>query len=144
HFALRPAGFLFLGASESPDGGSGLFMRFDNTAHVYESRTGTSRVARPLVDGPIPLLHAGPRASEPRAAERLSPADLHHRLLEQYAPPSMIVTEEHHVVHMSASVGRYLQLRGGEPTRDLLLLARPELRPDLRTALHQAARERAT
>ena len=32
--------------------------------------------------------------------------------------------------------------RGGEPSRDLLRLMRPELRLDLRTALHQAARER--
>ena len=71
------------------------------------------------------------------------PADVHHRLLEQYGPPSLVVTEEHNVVHMSEKVGRYLQMMGGEPSRELLALVRPELRPDLRTALHQAGIERS-
>src|SRR5262249_50405198 len=48
------------------------------------------------------------------------------------------------VVHMSERAGRYMQIRGGEPSRDLLQLVRQELRPDLRTALHQATKERAS
>jgi PAS domain S-box-containing protein len=55
----------------------------------------------------------------------------------------MVITEEDNVVHMSETVGRYLQIAGGEPSRDVLRLVRPELRPDLRTALHQSARERS-
>src|SRR5581483_8987765 len=81
------------------------------------------------------------RTPEPRP-DRVLPADLHLRLLEQYAPPSLVVTEEHNIVHMSERVGRYMQVRGGEPTRDLLVLVLPELRPDLRTALHEASKGR--
>ena len=144
HFALRPGGYLFLGTSESPDGANDLFLRVDTTAHVYESRTVTSRLAIPLADAPITVPKLPARTPEPRPPEKISPADLHQRLLEQYAPPSAIVTEDHNVVHMSDRVGRYMQLRGGEVSRDLLTLVRPELRPDLRTALHQAAKARAT
>src|SRR5262245_12314895 len=144
HFALRPGGYLFLGTSESPDGANDLFLRIDANAHVYESRTVTSRLAIPLADGPIAMPKLPVRAPEPRPAEKISPADLHQRLLEQYAPPSVVVTEEHNVVHMSDRAGRFMQIRGGEPSRDLLTLVRAELRPDLRTALHQATKERTT
>ena len=142
HFALRPGGFLFLGTSESPETTSELFARFDGAAHLYESRSVVSRLALPLADLPValPLTHA--RVAEPRSGERISPADLHQRLLEQYAPPSLIVSEEHNIVHVSEHGGRYLVVAGGEPTRDVLALVRPELRPDLRTALYQAAKER--
>jgi two-component system CheB/CheR fusion protein len=39
-------------------------------------------------------------------------------------------------------VGQYLQVGGGEPTNNLLKLVRPELRVELRTALHQATQNR--
>jgi two-component system, chemotaxis family, CheB/CheR fusion protein len=141
HFALRPGGYLFLGGSESPDGNNDLFLRFDHNAHIYESRTPTSRLALALTEVPVSTLRPVARAAEARQ-DRVFPADLHQRLLERYAPPSVVITEEHHVVHMSERVGRFMQVRGGEPTRDLLLLVRPELRPDLRTALHQATKQR--
>ncbi|HMF98645.1 MAG TPA: CheR family methyltransferase [Vicinamibacterales bacterium] len=144
HFALRPGGYLFLGTSESPDGTNDLFLRIDANAHVYESRTVTSRLTIPHIDTPITVPKLPARSPEQRPPEKISPADLHQRLLEQYAPPSVIVTEDHNVVHMSDRAGRFLQIRGGEPSRDLLTLVRAEMRPDLRTALHQAAKDRTT
>src|SRR3954452_21002676 len=142
HFALRPGGYLFLGTSESPDSANtNLFLRLDANAHVYESRTATSRLAIPLADAPL-IVPKLPARAEPRLQDRISPADLHQRVLEQYAPPSVIVTADYTVVHISDQAGKYLQVRGGEPSRDLLLLLRPELRPDVRTALHQAAKAR--
>ena len=71
---------------------------------------------------------------------RLVPAELHQRLLERYGPPSIVVTDEHNIVHLSERANRFLQVAPGEPTRDLLKLVRPDLRPDVRSALHEAAR----
>ena len=142
HFALRPGGYLFLGGSESPDGSQDLFAVADKAAHIYESRPVTSRItlaSDATVTVPIrPAL----RPPDIPTDERVSRAELHMQLLERYAPPSVVVTDEYNVVHMSEHAGRYLQVSGGEPTRDLLRLVRPELRPDLRTVLHQALRER--
>jgi len=143
HFALRPGGYLFLGASESPDGRNDLFMTIDKDAHLYESRTVTSRPT-PHTSEPV-LAHAHlfpPPRAEVRAPERFAPADVHQRLLEQYASPSLVATEHHQVVHMSATVGRYLRVAAGEPSADLMQLIRPELRAELRLALHEAARQR--
>ena len=52
------------------------------------------------------------------------------------------MNEEFSVVHMSDRVGRYLRVPGGEPSREVLRMVHPDLRADLRAALHQAVRER--
>jgi len=64
-------------------------------------------------------------------------------LLEQYAPPSIVVNEEYDIVHVSERAGRYLQIGGGEPSKNLLKLVRPELRLELRSALYQAAQQQS-
>ena len=87
-------------------------------------------------------LQMRPPALEVRPVERFAPLDAHHRLLEEYAPPSVIVTADHVLFHMSSRAGRYLQMTAGEPSRDLLRLVRPELRSELRTALYQSAKQR--
>lgn len=146
HFALRPGGFLFLGTSESPEGLSQRFATVDKAAHIYESRAAAKVLASRRPDAtttPVgPPLAASRRAGLP-SAERIVPADLHQRLLEEYAPPSLLVSPEHQVVHVSERAERYLQVSGGEPSREVLKLVHPDLRPVLRTALSQAVRDRS-
>ncbi len=145
HFALRPGGYLFLGGAETAEAADDLFAPFDKAAHVYESRTATTRLAPVVTEvPPLGAPRAETRVPDIRPPERLSPADVHQRLLEQYAPPSIVVTEEQQIVHISDSAARYLAVPSGEPTRDLLRLLRVELRTDVRTALHQAITERAS
>jgi len=142
HFALRQGGCLFLGSSETPDAASGLFVPLDVPAHLYQARDAASRVAPPASRLPTLKPWLEPPPSPSRLTDRMAPADLHQRLLEEFAPPSVIVSDEHHVVHVSERAGRYMQIRGGELARDLLLLVLPELRPDLRIALYRAEKER--
>jgi PAS domain S-box-containing protein len=132
-----------LGPSESPDGSSDLFAPFDRAAHLYESRMVTSRLVLPDTPSLAPA-RTITRPDDARPVERFAPIDAHHRLLEEYAPPSLIVTEDNTVVHMSGRAGAYLQMSAGEPSRDLLKLVRPELRVELRTALFQAAKNRTS
>ena len=82
------------------------------------------------------MTDAGPAT---RARDRLSYADLHQQLLEQYAPPSLVVNEQHEIVHLSDRAGEYLQLAGGEPSHNLLASVHPDLRLELSTALYQAS-----
>jgi two-component system CheB/CheR fusion protein len=138
HFALQPGALLMLGPSESPDGSGDLFASFDRTAHLYESRTVTSRLVLPEAPRAV-RTRALPRMVDPRPVERFAPLDAHHRLLEEYAPPSLVVTEDNTIVHMTSRAARYLQMVAGEPSRDLLRVVRPELRSELRGALFQAA-----
>ena len=85
-----------------------------------------------------------PQPPSPAPLERPTPvSELHYRLIEQYAPPSMLVNGDLEIVHLSEHAGRYLGLAGGEPTRQLLRLVHPALRLDLRTAIY-AARQKGS
>jgi chemotaxis methyl-accepting protein methylase len=147
HFALNPGGFLFLGSSESVDGAIDLFASYNRENHIFQSRQATPRAY------PIPESIPNFRIDKPHIAllpeqdskvlERISFGDLHQQLLEQYAPPSIVVNEEYDIVHLSERAGRYLQVGGGEPSQNLLKLVRPELRLDLRSALYQAVQRQS-
>lgn len=146
HFALNPSGHLFLGASESTEGASDLFVTVDKDHHIFRTRPVPPR-AFPLPDitfrPSLPALsERGKTPEEKRAIERLSYADLHQRLLEHYGPPSVVVNEDYEIVHLSDRAGEYMQLSGGEPSHNLLKIIRPELRLELRTALYQAVHDR--
>ncbi|MDX6693479.1 MAG: two-component system, chemotaxis family, CheB/CheR fusion protein [Blastocatellia bacterium] len=149
HFALNPGGFMFLGSSESVDGSTDLFMTVDKEAHIYQSRAVAARLPLPVNDHAVTRRvaeqrHKDESLQETRAIERLSYADLHQRLVEQYVPPSVVVNEEYDIVHLSERAGRYMQVAGGEPSHNLLKMVRPEIRMELRTALYQAVQKRAS
>ncbi len=155
HFSLDPSGYLFLGTSESVEGAGDLFLAVDKENRIYQSRPVETRLPIPIPDlsaatppHPAPPFqpppsseHAGVLAR--RARERLSFLDLHQRLLEQYAPPSVVVNDSYDIVHLSERAGRYMTVGGGEPSHNLLKLVHAELHLELRAALYQATQQRA-
>lgn len=145
HFALNPGGFLFLGTSESVDGASDLFASFNRDAHLFQSREVNIR-SYPMPET-IPSFSIAQTITtttqhEKKVLERITFSDLHHRLLEEYAPPSLVVNEEYEIVHLSGTVGKYLQISGGEITQNLLKLLKEELRLEVRSALYQAVQNK--
>jgi len=142
HYALRPSGFLVLGTSETVDS-SNLFQTADKKRCVYRKRN---------VPAPEPRLPVFPvqhrllpreKSDGDHAGEPIAYGMLHQRMVEQYAPPSILVNPDDRVVHLSDHAGRYLVHPGGEPTTSVFKLVREELRIELRSALH-SARERET
>ena len=65
-----------------------------------------------------------------RAFERL--------LLDEFAPPAVMVNAEGKIVYVSGATGRFLQLPGGMTRTNVVDMALPALRPGLHTALHRA------
>ena len=147
HFALNPGGYLMLGASESVDGAVDLYSVVDKEHRIYQGRASESRLVFPVPDGGLATqlgkLPEPRRMRESHATPRFSYGELHHRLLERYGPPSVVVNEEYEVLHMSESAGKFMQIQGGELSSNLLMLIRPELRLELRAALYQAAHNKS-
>ncbi|TAM99243.1 MAG: PAS domain S-box protein, partial [Rhodanobacteraceae bacterium] len=141
HFALRPGGMLFLGSSESADAAASHFEMVDKKHRIYRARA-LARSARRISMLPIPAGGAGPAppggATPPREQHGFNFADVHQRVLEYYAPPSVIVDRDSNILHLSEHAGRYLRFGGGEPTRNLVSVVHPALRAELRSALFQA------
>ncbi|RVJ77274.1 chemotaxis protein CheB [Sinorhizobium medicae] len=138
HYALNAGGFLFLGSSESADC-PGLFRPVDREARIYRALAGAG--ARPMV---LPAL-LGPHKPEMKStiirtppAGHVSDAAVHRQMLEKIAPPSMLVDESHHAIHLSENAGRFLKPSGGPVSTAATDLVREEFRFDLRAALHRA------
>lgn len=150
HFALRPGGYLFLGSSESADVANELFTPVDKRNRIFRaldvSNTGrnSGRNSGHKPGRQLPGTSAASMPHETLATAKAKPgrkpsfADLHHRALARRMPPSLIVDIDGNILHMSEGVGRFLQLAGGEPSRNLLNLVLPPLRLALRSTLFQA------
>lgn len=138
HYSLRPGGYLFLGSAESADARTELFATYDREARIY--------TAKPRSHNSIELLNQLPREhrkdlpaalrKEPRRDR--SPAGAHVGTLEKAAPPSVVVDEDHRIVNMSGNAGRFIMPPEGPLSQELPDIVRPELRAELRSALHRA------
>ncbi len=139
NFALRRDGFLFLGGSESAERSSALFSVVDKKQRIYKARPSERYQRPPAMPSPgrwnvrIPQLPVQTSEQPP-----ISYGEIHYKLVEQFAPPSVLVNEEYEIVHVSEHAGRFLRVGGGEPTRDLVKTVHPALKLDLQSALFEA------
>jgi two-component system, chemotaxis family, CheB/CheR fusion protein len=140
HYALNPGGMLFLGTSETVGEFVDLFSTLDRKSKLYQRR---EEVAGALRTGSLPLLPGdGPviRPSGKAPVESKVPVrELTERaLLQQYAPPSVVVNERGDILYLHGRTGKYLEPAPGEAGMNILKMAREGLRADLATALHKA------
>lgn len=148
HFALNPGGYLFLGSSESADSASDLYTSYNREHHIFQSRQVLLQ-SYPVPESVPSFQHVQSAPSRPsghaenRLHDRMTFSDIHLRLLEQYAPPSLVVNEEYDIIHLTDRAGKYLRITGGEPSQNLLKLVRDELRLELRAALYQAVQRQS-
>ena len=141
HYALRPGGYLFLGLSENVARYNDLFRSLDRKNRLFQRR---DLFARPL----MPLRQFLPHARQDTSASDASRGALLQRssllqkvantVLEHFVPAYVIVNGSGEALYFSAGTGKYLQAAAGPPTQDVVAMARPGLRADLRTALHLA------
>ena len=140
HYGLLPNGYLFLGISESAENPPGLFVTVSREARIYQAVDLPNARLPPLgrlkLEAPIPQVPLR-LASLSRLPARVD-SSLHRKAMEEMAPPSMLVDEGHLIVNLSESCGRFLFHPGGPMTNDAADVVRPELRLELRAALHRA------
>ncbi len=140
-YALRPGGFLVLGTSETVNA-SEFFLAEDRKRSIYR-RLNVAAAEPRLPVFSAPRQRVAHRAPIPGARhEPLVSGAVHQRLVEQYAPPSVLLSPDDHVVHFSAHAGRYLVHPGGSPTTNVFRIVRDELRVELRAAVSVARAQR--
>ena len=149
HFALVEGGALFLGSSETTAGADDLFDPIDKRARLFR-RVGPTRHGQfefPTPTGfALTTLLGGVGAGRPGESERGEPrvarasiAQMTQRaLVERYTPPSIVVDRQFRIVYFHGRTEPFLDQPRGEPTRDLLTLARDSVRGPIRLALHAA------
>ena len=145
HYSLVPRGLLLLGSSESVARHDDLFAPLEKEHRIFQRRDGRSpplKISSRFADGQVTS-----RTSETvaRTARFKGGTDWPRalaiaasRVLERFASPYVVVTEDGNVAHYSSHVGGVLQPAIGPPSRNIFTMARHGLRHGLRTALRTA------
>ncbi|HUE76398.1 MAG TPA: chemotaxis protein CheB [Longimicrobiales bacterium] len=139
HYSLSAEGLLVLGTSEAVDT-SKLFRAVDKEHRIYRCRGVTPAEARIPVF-PLKRTRHPVTVEEDRPRGGVAPGALHQRLVERYAPPSLLVSADDTVLHLSEHAGRYLDHPGGEPSVNVFRIIREELHTELRVALRAARQQ---
>lgn len=141
HYALKTGGYLFLGTSESISRFDHLFRTVDKHHRIFQAREHAHREWHPPA---FLQRERGPEDGEEMRQTAFSGIQLRHRVerqvLERHAPPHVVVRGDGEVAYFSAGTGGFLEVPRGQPSRQLLDMVRRDLRPDLRTLLHDVAR----
>ena len=144
HYALKPTGFLVLGPSESIGTLSESFHQVEKTHKIYRVRPAAGKPAPPMSEGRraegrvdlrerIAEGRAGPDVQ--READRL--------VLAEHGPPGAIVDDDMNIVQVRGHTAPYLELSPGEPTHNLLKMAREGLIAGLGKAIRTARQTNA-
>ena len=158
HYALKPEGFLFLGASESIGGFTDLFEPVDKKHKIY------SKKAAPTPAFHLPVRKDRGEQPSPRPADA-SPADgqsdrqeppegfrgelnaqreADRVTVNQFAPPGVLINAELQILQFRGPTGAYLEPPTGKASFDVLKMAREGLMLPLRAAINKAKKENKT
>lgn len=152
HYALKPGGFLFLGASESISGFTDLFEPVDKKHKIYARKAaptpafqlparhdrerparGSRHEGRPLR---MPLAPGG--GTDAVRAELSAQHEADRVTVHQFAPPAVLINAELQILQFRGPTGAYLEPPSGKASFDILKMARNGLMLPLRTAINKA------
>ncbi|MFZ2870431.1 chemotaxis protein CheB [Zavarzinia sp.] len=142
-FALRDGGILLLGGAETAGDGDGRFALISKSERLYRhvGRGRPGDIAFPVATF---ARDQGRIGQGPATSRQAILAALCQRLvLEAHAPAAVLINEKHECLYSLGPTDRFLHVAPGTPSHDLLVMARPELRNQLRTAIQRAALEKS-
>lgn len=143
HYALKPGGFLFLGTSETPGESSHLFAAIDRKWSFFQRSFEETTAPMPsdfaLYD-PNRLTLSDSQESQPKRSLREL---AEQALLEQYAPPEVVINEQGTILYFHGKTGKYLEPASGEASLNLFRMAREGLHIVLPTAVREAMKQQS-
>jgi two-component system CheB/CheR fusion protein len=155
HYALKPEGSLFLGASESIGGFGDLFAAVDKKQKIFTRKPAPTlafhlpvkndransmvgKASRPSIlkgrDGGGATDGFRSELNAEREADRLA--------LHQFAPPGVLINGDMRILQFRGPTSAYLEPPTGKASFDLLRMARDGLVLPLRAAIAGAIREK--
>jgi two-component system CheB/CheR fusion protein len=138
HYALNPGGFLLLGASETVGSFANLFDVVDPKSRIYVKKAAGMRQHPHFYGGdvltgePADVQHT-PLTSAPLKWQRA--ADF--VVLNEYAPAGVLVNDQFDILQFRGQTGDYLAPPPGEPSHNLLKMAREGLMLPLHDLLNE-------
>jgi two-component system CheB/CheR fusion protein len=143
HYTLNAGGFLFLGNSETIGTDAGFFAPLSAKSRLYRRRDSVL-LAEPAV---LPALSgrslpaAWPEMKTPEPSTNLQ-ALTEQLLLQQHAPPAVLVGDKGDILYVSGRTGKYLEPAAGKANWNVFAMAREGLRFELSNAFQRATRNK--
>lgn len=160
HYALKPEGFLLLGASESIGSFIDLFEPVDKKHRIYSKKPAQARPfqlpvkrtrAEPALAGQLERARApfatevGDEGAAQSARDELNvEREADRFLIKQFAPPSVVINAELQILQFRGQTGAYLEPATGIASFEVLKMAREGLMLPLRTAINEAKKDNKT
>lgn len=140
HYSLNLTGFLMLGTSESVKTASDLFTSVHESAKIYARKLTLTRPLFSFTTSSYPVVSA---ESQQRIVETITnnfdlAREIDQLISNRYAPVSVVVNDQMHILHLRGDTDPYLKLPPGTTDLNLLLMAREGFAIPLRTAIYQA------
>jgi two-component system CheB/CheR fusion protein len=142
HYALNPEGFLWLGKSESPGFFSKFFHVVEKTQKVY---------AKSKTKNPVQFSYSSMLSRENLGASRkvysIAQNDTDFQkeadrlILSKFAPPSVVINGNFEILQFRGRTVPFLEPANGQPSLNLLKMARPELLASLRSTIQSVKKE---
>ncbi|MDB6130912.1 MAG: regulator protein, partial [Verrucomicrobiales bacterium] len=145
HYAIKPEGFLWLGASESIGQFGSLFQTVDKTHRLYAKKPSSSwiRTERPPMM-PLQKLSTGsfsPQIAVPEFNVQDAQKEADRLILSTYTPPSILVDDNFEILQFRGDTSAYLELPKGKASFQLFKMARGGLSVTLQRLLSKAKKE---
>ncbi|MCU1340322.1 MAG: two-component hybrid sensor and regulator, partial [Bryobacterales bacterium] len=147
HYALKPHGYLMLGASEAIGSSTDLFSLMDKKHKFYAKKagqhrtvfTGVTKTAMEKGEGHRP--EAGPFKAEAKVPDLQQYVD--RLILSRWSPAAVVINAHMDVLLFRGRTGSFLEHAPGSASLNLLKMARESLVLDLRTVISKAIKQDA-
>ncbi|UQN10177.1 CheR family methyltransferase [Deinococcus sp. QL22] len=148
-YALKPAGLLLLGASETAGSERDLFVPLNSRWKLYR-RTEGGAIGLPtpnqsFTPGQLITFPAVPKGSVAQSFSARTTKiarQLQAALLAEFTPPTVVVDRDGEIVFVHGRTARYLELSPGHSPNNVFDLVPDHLRYQVQSAVHQAHTER--
>ncbi|GBG15029.1 two-component system, chemotaxis family, CheB/CheR fusion protein [Novimethylophilus kurashikiensis] len=138
HYVLNPNGLLLVGTAETVNA-PGLFSPANNKARLYQKII--SPLDKQVVPRYFPVVHVAADARKTAAAEGNLQVLADQFLLQNFAPPAVLINNDGDILYVSGRTGRFLEPAAGKANWNIYAMAKEELRHELTMTVKRALRQ---
>lgn len=145
-YAVNPQGFLFLGSSESLSGANEGFKTINAKHKLFKRITSATPVPYDMLQNVSTAYQTGRHSSSVLVSQKSKSVDGNAidnaitLLLNNYAPPALIVNGNHEILHFFGDVQPYLSFREGSASLQIGRVLPQRLIPIASALLYKAAK----
>ncbi len=142
HYALKSSGYLMLGKSESIGSSGKFFKQIDKEFKVNIYRRDIS-IRQSLQSYPSREMETSIDNAKDNISS-IKPIELgqvvDNLLATKYVTPSVVIDQECEILQFRGATNTFLEAASGSASLNLLKMAKPGLRIDIRTAIHKCVK----